>query len=433
MAGTYGTLTIAANGTYSYALNNSNPAVQGLGLNDNGTPKTLSETFYLMVKDGGNAFDIKPLAVTINGTNDAPEVATAALMALDVAGLIPDTNMVANFTAAQDLDQGDHLTYTVAGHGSPAPFDNSGTGTVADIQGEFGTLSFNPHSGTDAHDHFTYHLDTSEAGLVKIAAAYAEGSSLTETFSYTVEDTHHATASSSMSVSIDQTIHYNSDGSVGDAHDDTIWGGSGNDILTGGDGDDTLYGGAGNDYLFGGAGNDTLYSGDGNDHLYGGSGNDHLDGGAGHDFLDGGTGTNTLIGGDGNDILVHHNGDTISGGKGIDVLLTDDSGANLYDLLHSPSVDTVEVAIKSTDASHPASLSLTDLSKLAAVGINITDGTDDHGQPAAIMTLSHEWTANGNTFTNASAHLELTTTNLTDSHDAGSSAEVAKFILANNS
>ena len=130
---------------------------------------------------------------------------------------------------------------------------------------------------------------------------------------------------------------------------------------------------------------------------------------------------------------MHHNGDTISGGKGIDVLLTDDSGANLYDLLHSPSVDTVEVAIKSTDASHPASLSLTDLSKLAAVGINITDGTDDHGQPAAIMTLSHEWTANGNTFTNASAHLELTTTNLTDSHDAGSSAEVAKFILANNS
>lgn len=47
------------------------------------------------------------------------------------------------------------------------------------------------------------------------------------------------------------------------------------------------------------------------------------------------------------------------------------------------------------------------------------------------MTLSDQWTATGtNTFTNSSAHLELTT-NLTDSHDSGSSAEVAKFILNN--
>ena len=39
-AGTYGTVTIAADGSYSYALNNANPAVQALGVGE-----TLTETF----------------------------------------------------------------------------------------------------------------------------------------------------------------------------------------------------------------------------------------------------------------------------------------------------------------------------------------------------------------------------------------------------
>ena len=218
---------------------------------------------------------------------------------------------------------------------------------------------------------------------------------------------------------------------VGGSGDDVIYGGTGNNYLEGGAGKDHIIGGSGDSYLFGGAGDDHLYGGSGNEHLYGGADNDTLDGGAGNDFLDGGTGTNTLSGGEGNDILVHHkdNTDTIHGGKGLDVLLTDDSGANLDTLLSSvnkaDSVD-VEVAIKSTDASNPASLSLTDLSKLAAVGINISDTTS-----GTVMTLSSDWSQSGNTFTNAHASLQLTTSNLeSTTHDA--SAEVAKFILTNN-
>ena len=431
IAGTYGSITIDANGNYDYTLNTASDAYKSLA-----DSQSANETFKVVAVDNaGLRSTSKDLTFQVNGINDAPEVAAAALVALDVAGLVPDADITASITAAHDVD-GDKLTYTVAGHGDPS-FDNSGTGTVADIQGEFGTLIFNPHSGTDSHDHFTYKLDTSEEGLIKLAAAHADGSNLTETFSYSAEDTHHASSSSTITVNLDHSSPANSDGSIGHADatsahllfgasgDDTMWGGTGNDILSGGDGDDTLYGGAGNDYLFGGAGNDHLHGGAGNDHLYGGAGNDVLDGGAGNDFLDGGTGTNTLLGGEGNDILVHHAGDTISGGQGIDVLLTANADDDLSTLLSPSSVDTVEVAIKGTSANPDAPLSLTDLSKLANVGINISDTAD-----GTVMTLSDQWTSTGtNTFTNSSAHLELTT-NL--SHDPSASVEEAKFLLTNS-
>jgi Ca2+-binding RTX toxin-like protein len=230
----------------------------------------------------------------------------------------------------------------------------------------------------------------------------------------------HYTSADAPNVSFDNYL-------VGGGGDDVIYGGAGNNYLNGGAGNDHIVGGSGDSYLFGGTGNDSLYGGSGNDHLYGGAGNDKLDGGAGNDFLDGGTGTNTLLGGAGNDIMVHHTGDTISGGQGIDVLLTGDSASNLNTLLTSAS--EVEVAIKGTSANPNAPLSLTDISKLANVGINISDTAN-----GAVMTLAADkWTDTGDhhTFTNASANLTLTTS-LADSHDSGSSTEVAKFILNNS-
>ncbi|MTJ94321.1 MAG: Ig-like domain-containing protein, partial [Desulfovibrio sp.] len=240
-------------------------------------------------------------------------------------------------------------------------------------------------------------------------------------------DGHHYTSTDAPNVSFDNYL-------VGGSGDDVIYGGAGNNYLNGGAGNDHIIGGSGDSYLFGGDGNDRLYAGSGNDHLYGGAGDDTLNGGAGHDFLDGGAGYNTLSGGDGNDIMVYHSTDTISGGSGIDVLLTGNAGDNLSALLSSSSVNTMEVAIKGSDAAHAnAPMSLTDLSKLAAVGINISDSTVN-GQTVTTMTLAADkWTDTGDhhTFTNASANLTLNT-NLTESHDSGSSTEVAKFILTNS-
>ncbi|MCF7204055.1 type I secretion C-terminal target domain-containing protein [Pseudomonas oligotrophica] len=67
-------------------------------------------------------------------------------------------------------------------------------------------------------------------------------------------------------------------------------GGSGNDSLVGDESDNYLAGGAGDDTLVGGDGNDLLVGGLGDDVLVGGAGDDVLIGGAGADSLDGGTG-----------------------------------------------------------------------------------------------------------------------------------------------
>ncbi|WP_207264900.1 Ig-like domain-containing protein [Desulfovibrio sp. Huiquan2017] len=68
--GQYGTLTIHADGTYSYALNNDNPEVNGLNADE-----TLTETFQYTATntvDDGQYSNATTLSITINGTNDAP-------------------------------------------------------------------------------------------------------------------------------------------------------------------------------------------------------------------------------------------------------------------------------------------------------------------------------------------------------------------------
>jgi Ca2+-binding RTX toxin-like protein len=71
------------------------------------------------------------------------------------------------------------------------------------------------------------------------------------------------------------------------------------------------------------AGNDTIYGGVGNDKINGNDGNDNLDGGAGNDLLTGEWGNDVLSGGDGNDTLVGYGNstgeiDTLTGGAGND-------------------------------------------------------------------------------------------------------------------
>ena len=77
--GTYGSVTIAADGTYSYALNNANAAVQALGVGE-----TLTETFNYTISDGNGGTSTSTLTITITGTNDGPVAnADAATIAED--------------------------------------------------------------------------------------------------------------------------------------------------------------------------------------------------------------------------------------------------------------------------------------------------------------------------------------------------------------
>ncbi|RUX44632.1 hypothetical protein EOA22_35525, partial [Mesorhizobium sp. M7A.F.Ca.US.014.04.1.1] len=67
--GAHGTFVANPDGTYTYTLNNADPAVQAL---DAG--QTLTETFNYTMKDADGDTDTATLTITINGTNDVPQV-----------------------------------------------------------------------------------------------------------------------------------------------------------------------------------------------------------------------------------------------------------------------------------------------------------------------------------------------------------------------
>ncbi|MDM8351265.1 VCBS domain-containing protein, partial [Pseudomonas sp. sp1636] len=66
-AATYGTFSDTGNGTYSYSLNNANPAVQGLDVGE-----SLSETFSYTMQDADGDTATATLTITITGSNDVP-------------------------------------------------------------------------------------------------------------------------------------------------------------------------------------------------------------------------------------------------------------------------------------------------------------------------------------------------------------------------
>ena len=68
ITGLYGTLTIGADGTYSYVLNDANPAVQGLDTGD--TP--ITDIVHLHGVGRHGDVDTATLTVSVFGTNDAP-------------------------------------------------------------------------------------------------------------------------------------------------------------------------------------------------------------------------------------------------------------------------------------------------------------------------------------------------------------------------
>lgn len=164
---------------------------------------------------------------------------------------------------------------------------------------------------------------------------------------------------------------------------------------------------------------------DGNDILFGGSGDDVIFGMGGDDFIDGGSGRDTIYAGSGNDIIVYDSNDyLVSGGSGIDFMVSDDSTLSLKTLLqetgegNGPIVDRIEVLLKGD-----AALSLTSIQELADK-YGITLGTNPDGQETLTLDMSKwaESTPAGDThvFTSSDGQLTLET-NL--QHDSGASSE----------
>ena len=225
--------------------------------------------------------------------------------------------------------------------------------------------------------------------------------------------------------------------------------GGGDDTITGSKADDVIYGQEGNDLLVGdapsGSGEGSTVGSiegttvdsimkmspddleafiqsvegtdaDGDDRLFGGTGDDVLLGMGGDDYIDGGEGSDAIFGGRGNDIIVYDSNDyLVSGGSGIDFMVSDDTNLRLNSLLDNsvggkPLVSGIEVLLKGD-----AALSLTSIQELADK-YGITLGTNPDGQETLTLDMS-KWagsTSAGDThvFTSSDGQLTLET-NLT--------------------
>ena len=133
LAGIYGTLTINADGSYDYALNNSDPAVQALA-----GGSQVAETFSYAMADSQGATSSANLVVTITGTNDTPQVAAA----LSASAAEDDAVFTVELLAgASDVDDGETPTLSV----------QNVTGLVAGLTFSGTTLTVDPADAAFQH------------------------------------------------------------------------------------------------------------------------------------------------------------------------------------------------------------------------------------------------------------------------------------------
>ncbi|MDT7513499.1 beta strand repeat-containing protein [Rhodoferax mekongensis] len=179
LAGTYGTLTINADGSYTYV---TNAAAQALNVGD-----SKQDVFSYTLKDSDGSFSTTTVTMTINGTNDAPVITNAA------------TALVGTVTEAGNLDDGTAVAGTVTATGTLAASDvDSGATQTWTIQGTpsttYGTISL-------VNGVWTYTLDNSLAAT----QALKEGQSVTQTYVIRVTDDFGAFKDQTVTVTINGT------------------------------------------------------------------------------------------------------------------------------------------------------------------------------------------------------------------------------------
>jgi VCBS repeat-containing protein len=187
LIGLYGQLTLNADGSYTYVIDNNNPVVQALRT----AGETLSETFtYRMVDTAGATSDAR-LTVVIQGANDAPVAQNDSGFASDQAPAPQTTgNVLPN---DGDVDNNDSLV--VVGIRTGAEADSGTAGVIGQpITGLYGTLVLN------ADGSYTYTIDQNNPAVL---AAAGLGQILRDVFTYTINDRNGASDQAELAITLD--------------------------------------------------------------------------------------------------------------------------------------------------------------------------------------------------------------------------------------
>ncbi|KPM74561.1 VCBS domain-containing protein, partial [Cobetia sp. UCD-24C] len=193
IAGSYGTLTLNSDGSYSYVLDNSNAEVQGL---DDGA--SLTDVFTYGITDADGDVSRTTLTITVTGSTDAAPVITGISGTDDnsVTEATGDT-VTGSFTVAATAGI---ATVTIAGVDVDTPVDITNA-TEADpvvIEGSEGTLSVTGY----------------DAGTGEVTYRYVEdgetedhsGGDITDSFAVVVTDITDASTTDSLDIAIVDTV-----------------------------------------------------------------------------------------------------------------------------------------------------------------------------------------------------------------------------------
>lgn len=193
----YGDLTLNADGTWSYTLDNSLAAVQALRVSG----QTLTDNFSYLLTDvwGGTANGL--LTITIDGRNDFPvanDDTAAAVEAGGVnngtAGVDPRGNVLDNDSDVDGVQYGE--TKTVVQYTG----ENGHTASAGQLlQGLYGTLLIN------ADGSYQYVVDNSNPTVQAMRTA---GEVLREVFTYRMRDTGGITSDARLTVTIQGANDY---------------------------------------------------------------------------------------------------------------------------------------------------------------------------------------------------------------------------------
>jgi len=315
--GTYGTLAVNLDGTYTFVANAAAiNALQG-GVD--------TDVFNVTVDDGQGGTATTTLTINVSGANDTATITGQESGNVTEAG---SANSGGIPTATGDLLSTDVDNTTDKFQAvlvATASASGYGTFTVSDAGVWTYTLD-NSNPTVDAMnsdsdpltDSFTVYSEDGTAKVVNItiygaddvviAPLFTPGNDTID-FNNVVSGTYVAGTQYAALAGNDNVVLANNATEANEA------GFVSSNTFSAGDGDDVVSAAGANNTV-----NYTIDGGVGNDTLTGGAGNDILNGGDGNDILSGGAGTDTLNGGAGNDILIYDTVDNFDGGSGFDTL-----------------------------------------------------------------------------------------------------------------
>ncbi|MEK6790011.1 MAG: Ig-like domain-containing protein, partial [Pseudomonadota bacterium] len=205
LEGSYGTLVINANGSYTYTLDTSGEGYAALGQGVSAT-----DNFTYVVTDPSGASDTATLAIKVTGVNDATvaldDTATVSIDATSVSSAAGMSGarlgVLANDT---DADTTDTLSVSAARAGTetlpeattaPALTSIATGSTGTEIIGTYGTLTLK------ADGSYTYAIDTAGSSF----KALAMGDTASDSFTYVVSDGQGSSDTATLQVALTRTL-----------------------------------------------------------------------------------------------------------------------------------------------------------------------------------------------------------------------------------